>query len=204
MHWDLVLKNPLDRKNHTLLSWRNKAWRPSIEPHSAIHDPLFASLGIKPVTTEGSTPGWFLLRGYSFGSSTSDMLLLAIKRYVHQSDDEPNEEILEAAQPILAYLHINSAEGVRAEAWGNTEEEVAPAPENAEEPDGEGTNDDVAVDNDGMVAALLEHAPNSIEYVKLKVKELLTTPIDSVHIDVMLEHITMEEEISDEVRIFYC
>eukprot|EP00978_Attheya_sp_CCMP212_P044193 scaffold303791_cov102-Attheya_sp.AAC.1 len=44
MHWDLVLKNPLDRKNHTLLNWRDKAWRPSIEPHDAIHDPLFASL----------------------------------------------------------------------------------------------------------------------------------------------------------------
>jgi hypothetical protein len=158
-------------------------------------------LNIKPVTTEGSTPGWFLLRGFSFGSSTSDMLLLVIKRYVQQSDDEPNEEILEAAKPILEYLHDNVAEDVRAEAWG--EEEAAPTQEeSAEEPNDEGINEQAAVnDNGDIIAALIDHDINSIEYVKLKVKHLLSMPIDAVEVDLMVEHIGMAEEIPDEVRI---
>jgi hypothetical protein len=76
-----------------------------MEPPDDLHEPLFETFGVKPVTTDGSTPCWFLLRGYSFGSSTSDMLLLAIKRHVQQVND-PNKDILSVVVIRLLFKSV--------------------------------------------------------------------------------------------------
>jgi hypothetical protein len=84
-----------------------------MEPSNPVHEPLFDDLGIEPVTIDGATSGWFLLPEYSFGSSTSDMLLLAIKNHIQQGNNTGNEgEIVDTADPILNYLYDNSTPSV--------------------------------------------------------------------------------------------
>jgi len=65
-HWDLVVANPLDAKQHV-------QWFQVIESAEDEDDKqLFILLPVKALTTKQNTPEWFLLRTYSFTSSTSD------------------------------------------------------------------------------------------------------------------------------------
>jgi hypothetical protein len=207
MHWDLVLFNPVDKKNHESPEWRKRAWRPAMEAPNPVHESLFDDLGIEAVTTDGPTPGWFLLRGYSFGSSTSDMLLLAIKKHIQQGNNTSDEdEIVAAADPILKYLYENSTTRVREAEDGWGQEEVAG--DNTEDgiPDDTGVPESVAPDEGGeeqeygITDALLDADTHSEEYIKLKIKQLLPLPVASMDVEIFIEHINLPVEIDDEVR----
>jgi hypothetical protein len=170
-----------------------------MEPPDALHEPLFETLGVKPVTTEGSTPGWFLLRGYSFGSSTSDMLLLAIKRHVQQAND-PNEDILIAAQPILEYIHSNLTPIIHQEEYGaeqqaasEGEEEGTEVPELAAE--------DIPEAEYDINDALNDVELNGPEYIQLRVKQLLSLAVDSVEVQLHIEYVGLVNEMDDEVSV---
>jgi len=179
-----------------------------MEPPNAVYEPLFESLCIEPVTTDGATPGWFLLRGYSFGSSTSDMLLLAIKKHIQQGNNTSDEdEIVAAADPIFKYLYENSTPIIREaeDGWGQ-QDAGEDAGEDAE--DGitgdDGVPENVATAEGGdeytITDALLDAETHSEEYIKLKVKQLQPLPVESVDIQLFIEHINLPIEINDEVR----
>ena len=73
-HWDLVAANPLDAK-------RQVKWFQAIEStEDEDYKQLFDTLPVKALTTKQNTPEWFLLRTFSFTSSTSDNLILQAKK----------------------------------------------------------------------------------------------------------------------------
>ena len=177
-----------------------------MEPSNAAYEPLFESLCIEPVTTDGATPGWFLLRGYSFGSSTSDMLLLAIKKHIQQGNNTSDEdEIVAAADPIFEYLYENSTPSIREaeDGWGQDAGDAGEDGEDGTTGD-DGVSEAVATAEAGdeytITDALLDADTHSEEYIKLKVKQLQPLPVESVDIQLFIEHINLPIEINDEVR----
>ncbi len=67
-----------------------------------VYNQLFTELDIFPLTIKQNTPEWFLLRTFSFTSSTSDYLLAEAKKIA--LDDELNSFIDEAARGALTVV----------------------------------------------------------------------------------------------------
>jgi hypothetical protein len=222
MHWDLVCKNPHDRKNSQSVEWRKTSW---MNPMGTLTDAdkslLDISLETEPVTTVGANAGWFLLRGYSIGSSTADGFIGILNRCsTATKESEENTSLFNVARPIFNYITRNLNETVQEE-WdgdddgndeaGQQEQEDPPNPNNdaAEEVPAaveegpaamagrlEAANEEEPPDID---AAMRNAAADSPEYVRLMVKKVENAPTDDPFIVILLEHIELPDEMHDEV-----
>jgi hypothetical protein len=204
MHWDLVLTNPRDRKNSESPEWRRRSW---LNPLGTLTDAdktlLDISLDIDPVTTVGGQAGWFLLRGYSIGSSTADGFIGTLKRCSNATKQSAeNASLFTAAQPIFEYIEKNLNEDMQ-EDWvvgGEPEEHADP---NTEAPPAESEEGDLPTTVDppdfDLDAALANAINDSPEYVRLIIKKVENEAADDACIQILLEHIERPDEMSDEV-----
>eukprot|EP00978_Attheya_sp_CCMP212_P044458 scaffold311044_cov51-Attheya_sp.AAC.1 len=220
MHWDLVCKNPHDRKNSQSVEWHKTSWtNPMGTLTDADRSLLDISLETEPVTTVGANAGWFLLRGYSIGSSTVDGFVGILNQCsTATKEPEENASLFNVARPILHYITRNLNETVQEE-WDGDDDGN----------DGGGNKSRRILLTQTMMqqrkflrlwlvllklsmkkiiliaiyAAMQNTATDSPEYVRLMVKKVENAPTDDPFIVILLKHIELPDEMHDEVLKTY-
>jgi hypothetical protein len=201
-------------------SWYAKPIKGSVDAEGSddIRE-LFEELEITPKTTPGTSAAWFCIRGYSFGSSTSDAILNAVKKHPEPSTEEGNEEdiaIIAAAKPILTYIGNNSnvpheEEENEGEEAGepNVAANLIPQADilAASEEELQPTNNDTQEGEDGEIPNMnYEHG--SIEHVKFTLRQIQKNPTEMDYVSALKFDINPElglddrpeDPMTDEVR----
>jgi hypothetical protein len=127
------------------------------------------------------------------------MLLLAIKRHVQQAND-PNEDILIAAQPILEYIHSNLTPIIHQEEYGTEQQAAGEGEEEGTEMPELAAKDIPEAEYD-INDALNDLELNGPEYIQLRVKQLLSLAVDSIEVQLHIEYVRSVNEMDDEVSV---
>jgi hypothetical protein len=214
--WDLVLKHPRDRERMKSEEWRKTSWYAKPIKESVVDADdreLFDELEITPKTTPGTSAAWFCIRGYSFGSSTSDAILNAVKKHPEPSIEEDNEEdnaIIAAAKPILTYIGNNSNVRHEEEQSENEEEEeegdepnladqvnlipqadIAAGEEELQQPNDAAEDEEVEIPN-------MNYEHGSIEHVKYTLRQIQRNPTEMDYVSALKFDIDPELSLDDE------
>lgn len=109
--WDLVVCDPKDAERYQMpiseqesepVKWYHAV---SEENTSSSFDELFSELNIKPLTLKQATPEWFLLRMLSCTSSSTDRLLIELKKIVSSNASLIDCNVLGALYNVLNAVH---------------------------------------------------------------------------------------------------